>query len=51
MQEAITLQERYKNNSSELNMLFERDPEMAQAVLNDDVQVTIEFIRKRKQAK
>ena len=48
-QEAEGLRTRYLNNQSELNMLLERDPEMAQAILSDDIQDTMNFIVERKQ--
>lgn len=47
-QEAEVLRSKYLNNQAELNMLLERDPEMAEAVLSEDVQDTVNFIVQRK---
>ena len=46
-QEAVKLRSHYAANPSELNMLLERDPVLAEAILNDDINVTIQMIAER----
>lgn len=47
--EAQKLRDHYAANTSELNMLLERDPELAQAILSDDVNDTVNMIIHRRQ--
>ena len=42
--EAQQLRKHYETNTSELNMLLERDPELAQAILSDDIQDTVNMV-------
>lgn len=42
--EAQQLRKHYETNTSELNMLLEGDPELAQAILSDDVQDTVNMV-------
>lgn len=48
-QEAVELRKYYETRSSDLNMLLERDPELAQAILSDDIQDTVDMIAHRHQ--
>lgn len=47
VQEANKLRAHFAANSSELNMLLEQDPELAQAILSDDPNATVEFLLER----
>lgn len=46
-QQAMILRDNYEQNPSELKALFQRDPEFARAISDKDLQVTIQFIKKR----
>lgn len=46
-QEAVKLRSHYASNPSELNMLLERDPVLAESILSDDINVTIEMVAQR----
>lgn len=46
-QEAVKLRTQYASNPSELNMLLERDPVLAESILSDDINVTIEMVAQR----
>lgn len=48
MNEALQLRAFYSNSTSELNMLLERDPLLAQAILSDDINDTVHIIYTRK---
>lgn len=48
MQEAQALRNKFLSNEAELNMLLERDPQMAEAILSEDIQETVAFIIERK---
>ena len=45
--EADEIKKHYQNSPNDLQYILHQNPEFAQAVLNDDVNVLIEFIRKQ----
>lgn len=47
-QEALQLKAHYENNANDLQFILHQNPELAQAILNDDINVLIDYIKKSK---